>query len=61
MEPSGSLLVLIKLQENPLQLDVNAATGGWFADVIVTGCEIALVAPWLSVTVMVTEYEPAAA
>jgi len=36
MEPSGSLLVLIKLQENPLQLDVNAATGGWFAAVTVT-------------------------
>jgi len=32
IEPSGSLLVLVKLQVNELQPDVNAATGGWFAE-----------------------------
>jgi hypothetical protein len=28
--PSGSLLVLLKVQASPLQLEVNAAVGGWF-------------------------------
>src|SRR6266567_2679086 len=31
MEPSGSVLVLVKAHVRPLQLDVKAATGGWFA------------------------------
>ncbi len=45
------LLVLVKLHVKPLQLDVNAATGG---AATVTLCEVALVAPLLSVTVNVT-------
>ncbi len=51
--PLGAVLVLVKLQVSPLQLLVNDATGGWFA-ATVTLCEVALVAPLLSVTVNVT-------
>ncbi len=53
--PSGSLLVLVKLQFRALQLDVKFAVGAWFAAVTVTVREVgALTAPWLSVTVRVT-------
>jgi len=45
----------VKLQVSPLQLEVNAAVGGWFGalgeTVCVTGAEGAF---WLSVTVRVT-------
>src|SRR5213592_1266104 len=29
MEPSGSLLVLVRPHDKALQVEVNAATGGW--------------------------------
>ena len=49
--PSGSLLPSLKLQVSPLQLEVNAATGGWFAGVGATVWVTELVALPLSVTV----------
>src|SRR5207244_3817120 len=53
--PSGSLLWSLKLQASPLQLDVNAALGGWFGAVTCTVCETGLeLAFWLSLTVRVT-------
>ncbi len=45
----------------PLDEDVNAATGGWFAAATVIGCDTVFVAPLLSVTVNATVYVPAAA
>ena len=37
--------MLVKLQLSVLQLDVKAATGGWFGALTVTECETAPVAP----------------
>ena len=55
IEPSGSLLVLVKLQLRPLQLDVKFAVGGWFGAVTVTLFDVVVLwAPWLSVTRSVT-------
>src|SRR5213078_3415950 len=54
-EPSGSLLWSLKLQASPVQLDVNAALGGWFGAVTCTVCDTGLeLAFWLSLTVRVT-------
>ena len=52
--------MLVKLQVRALQLELNAAVGGWFAGVTVTVFETVFVAPWSSVTVNVTGYVPAA-
>src|SRR3989442_11180749 len=60
---SGSLLVLVKVHESWVQLDVNAATGGWLGGggaVTVTGCDTLPVAFWLSVTVSVAVKVPPA-
>ena len=54
MVPSGSLLVLVKLQLSVEQLDVKFATGGWLAALTVTLWELEFDAPRLSVTVSVT-------
>src|SRR6266550_463790 len=61
IEPSGSLLVFVKVQVRALQLDVNAAVGGWFAVATVTVSEVAVAAPWSSVAVSVTVNVPAVA
>src|SRR5207253_6103509 len=54
-EPSGSLLWSLKLQPSPVQLNVNAAVGGWFGAFTCTVCETGLeLAFWLSLTVRVT-------
>src|SRR2546428_13089987 len=59
MVPSGSLLVLVKLQLSPEQLNVKFAVGGWFGGVAVTVFEVGvLVAPPLSVTVRGTVERP---
>ena len=60
MDPSGSLLEFVKLHVSALQLDVNAAVGGWFGALTVTECDTLPVAPWLSVTVSVTVNVPPA-
>src|SRR5207247_9069420 len=39
IEPSGSLLELVKRHVSPLQLAVKAAVGGWFGWLTVTLCE----------------------
>src|SRR6185503_4366587 len=50
MVPSGSLLVLVKVQLRPLQVNVKSAVGAWFADMTVT------VGVWFtSVPLMVAE------
>ena len=54
IEPSGSLLVLVKLHVKAVQLDVKAAVGGWFGAATATDLEVLPVAPWLSVTLRVT-------
>ena len=64
--PSGSLLASVKVQARLVQLDVNAATGGWFGGggggaVTVTDFDVVPVAPLSSVTVSCTVYVPAAA
>ena len=48
--------MLVKLQLSPEQLNVKFAVGGWLGAVTVTVLDVgALWAPWLSVTVSVTE------
>jgi len=54
IEPSGSLLELVKPHVSPLQLAENAAVGGLFGAATATDLEVLPVAPWLSVTVRVT-------
>ena len=57
--PSGSLLVLVKLQVSVGQLDVKFATGGWLLPPgTVTLCWTECVAPWLSLTVRLTMKVP---
>ena len=54
------MLVLVKLQSKSVQLDVNAATGGWFggggggAETVRVWEAGALASPRLSVTVKLT-------
>src|SRR3989442_15847758 len=56
-----SLLWSVKLQASPLQLDVNAALGGWFGAVTCTVCDTGLeLAFWLSLTVLLLMETPAA-
>src|SRR2546422_4546691 len=38
-EPSGSLLWSLKLQASPLQLNENAAVGGWFGRAVTSRSE----------------------
>src|SRR5438067_41299 len=52
--PSGSVLVLVKLQLRSPHALVNDAVGGRFGAVTVTDCEVEPVAPLLSVTVRLT-------
>ena len=59
--PSRSVLVLVKSQVSPLQLDVKPATGGWLPPLTVTSCATDPVALSLSVTVNVVMYVPPAA
>src|SRR5437773_2286338 len=54
MVPSGSVLVLVKLQVSAVQLEVKLATGGWFAALTVTLRALAVVAPVLWVAVRIT-------
>src|SRR5438445_2014538 len=56
-EPSGSLLWSVKLQPSPVQLNVNAAVGGWFGAFTCTVCDTGLeLAFWLSLTVRSEEH-----
>src|SRR2546421_2677366 len=59
--PSGSVLVLVKLQASPVQVWVKAAVGGVLGGVTVMLCDFELVVPLLSVTVRLTGYGPPAA
>src|SRR5436190_18770400 len=52
--PSGSVLVLVKLQVSPVQVWVKAAVGDVLAGATVTVCEVDPVPPLLSVTVRLT-------
>jgi len=59
--PSGSVLVLVKLQASPVQLWVKAAVGDVFAAATVMLCDVEPVPPLLSVAVRLTVYVPPAA
>src|SRR2546429_9564663 len=52
--PSGSVLVLVKLQASPVQVWVKAAVGGVLGGVTVRLCDVESVLPPLSVTVRLT-------
>src|SRR2546426_796508 len=54
MVPSGSVLVLVKLQVSPVQLCVKAAVGDVLAGATVMVCDVDPVPPPLSVTVRLT-------
>src|SRR6184192_1217867 len=51
--PSGSVLVLVKLQASPVQVWVNAAVGGVLAGATVMLCDVEPVPPLLSVRLTV--------
>src|SRR2546426_965396 len=61
---SGSLNVACSVQSRPTSAvasDPALTVGGWLGWLTVTLCDVVPVAPWLSVTVRVTEYVPPAA
>src|SRR5204862_374814 len=59
--PSGSVLVLVKLQASPVQVWVKAAVGDVLAGATVMVCDVEPVPALLSVTVRLTVYVPAVA